>query len=195
MEKEVETASELANPEVSGGLQGFKATVYDVLGNIFGWLSTHQGLALIIILIVLVIIVWLILRAKKYRKQLANEVYLKKKEIGKKDTLIGEQENKLSNLQKKMSDQERFVSEALLKTIRTLTGYDADQLSLFFKSLAQISGNPLQMADARAITTPDSQQLEEESDDSWEENDAKKEKLATDDGPVEAADTKKTEEG
>ena len=206
MEKEVETASKMVNPELSGGLHSYKEAVYNVLGNFFGWLSTHQGLALIIILIVLGIMVWLILRTKKYRKQFDNEVYFKKKEIGKKDALIEEQENKLTNLQKKLSDQQGVVSEALLRTIRTLTGYDADQLPIFFKSLTQISGNPLQMADSRAITTPKSQLLEGESDDSSgindakdeiasgddssEENDAIKEKLASDDSPEEAVETK-----
>jgi hypothetical protein len=166
MEKEVETASKMVNPELSCGLHSYKESVYNGLGNFFGWLSTHQGLALIMILIVLGIMVWLILRTKKYRRQFDNEVYFKKKEIGKKDALIEEQENKLTNLQKKLSDQQGAVSEALLTTIRTLTGYDADQLPIFFKSLTQISGNPLQMADPRAITTPKSQLLEGESDDS-----------------------------
>jgi hypothetical protein len=169
-----------------------KEAVYNVLGNLFGWLSTHQGFALIIILIVLGIMVWLILRAKKYRKQFENEVYINKKEIGKKDALIEEQENKLTNLQKKMSDQQKVVNEAMLGTIRNLTGYDAEQLPVFFKSLTQMSGNPLQMADAQAIITPKSQLLEGESDDSSGENDAKKEKLASEDSPEEAEETKQT---
>lgn len=173
MEKEVETASKMVNPELSGGLHSYKEAVYNGLGNFFDWLSTHQGLALIMILIVLGIMVWLILRTKKYRRQFDNEVYFKKKEIGKKDALIEEQENKLTNLQKKLSDQQGAVSEALLTTIRTLTGYDADQLPIFFKSLTQISGNPLQMADPRAITTPKSQLLEGESDDSSGINNSK----------------------
>ncbi len=210
MEKEVATAGEMANPELSGGLNSYKEAVYNVLENFFGWLSTHQGLALIIILIVLGIMVWLILRAKKYRKQFKNEVYSKKKEIGKKDTLIEEQEKKLTALQKKLSDQQGVVSEALMRTIRSLTGYDADQLKIFFKFLTQISGNPLQIADTQANTIPESQGSEEESGDSPEEspeeNDTKeriasgddssekydaKEKLASDDGPKEAAETKK----
>ena len=181
MEKEVKTASEMVNPEISGGLHGFKEAVYNALGNFFGWLSTHQGLALIIILIVLAIIVWLILRAKKYRKQFENEVYLKKKELGKKDALIEKQENELTNLQKKMSDQQGVVSEALLGTISTLTGYDADQLPNFFKSLTQISGNPLQMADPRDITTPESQLIEGESDDSSGINDSKEKFVSNED--------------
>jgi uncharacterized membrane protein len=206
MEKEVETASEMVNPELSGGFYSYKEAVYNVLGNFFGWFSTHQGLALIIILIVLGIMVWLILRAKKYRKQFENEVYIKKKEIGKKDAFIEEQENKLTDLQKKMSDQQGIVSEALLRTIRTLTGYDADQLQIFFKSLTQIGGNPLKMADTRAITTPKSQWLEGENDDSLgikdlkeksvsnkyfsEKNDAKEE-IASGDDSSEENDTKK----
>lgn len=166
MEKEAETASKMVNPELSGGLHSYKEAVYNGLGNFFGWLSTHQGLALIMILIVLGIMVWLILRTKKYRRQFDNEVYFKKKEIGKKDALIEKQENKLTDLQKKLSDQQGVVSEALLRTIRTLTGYDADQLPIFFKFLTQISGNPLQMAEPGAINTSESQLLEGESDDS-----------------------------
>ena len=173
MEKEVATASEIANPEASAGLQGYKETVYNVLGDIFSWLSAHQGIALIVILIVLGIIIWLILRAKKYRRQFENEVYIKKKEIGKKDALIEEQATKLNNLQKKLADQQGVVSEALLSTISTLTGYDADQLPIFFKSLAQIGGNPLRIADSRAIATVDGPQEEGERDDSSGMNDAR----------------------
>ena len=66
MEKKVETASEIVNSESSGGFHGFKEAVYNILGDIFGWLSTHQSLAIVIILIVLGIIVWLLLRAKKF---------------------------------------------------------------------------------------------------------------------------------
>ena len=207
MEKEVETAGKIVNSESSGGLHSFKETVYNILGDFFGWLSTHQSLAIVIILIVLGIIIWLLLRAKKYHRQFENEVYIKKKEMEKKEALIEEQEKKLADLKKKLSDQRSVVSEALLETIRTLTGYDADQLPVFFKSLTQITRNPLQMADPRAITTPKSQRLEGESDDSSgindlkeefvsngdisEKNDAKKEKLASDDGPDEAAEIKK----
>ena len=171
-----------------------KEAVYNVLGNFFGWLSTHPGLALIIILIVLGIMVWFILRAKKYRKQFENEVYIKKKEIGKKDALIEEQENKLTNLQKELSNQQKVVSEALLRTIRTLTGYDAEQLPIFFKSLTQISGNPLQIADNQATTIPESQLLEEKSDDSTEGNDAK-EKITPDAAPEEVVEINKNGEG
>ena len=88
-----------------------------------------------------------------------------------------------------MSDQQTVVSEALLRTIRTITGYDADQLPIFFKSLTQISGNPLQLADSQAITTSESQLLEGESDDSSVTNDSK-EKLASDTESVEISDAK-----
>jgi uncharacterized membrane protein len=189
MEKEVETANEMVNSEISGGWHSFKGAVYDFLGNFFGWLSTHQVFALILILIVLGIIVWLILRAKKYRIQFKNEAYMKKKEIEKKDALIEEQENKLSNLQKRLSDQQTVVSEALLRTIRTITGYDADQLPVFFKSLTEISGNPLQMADSQAITTPESQLPEREIDESSGTNDSK-EKLVPDIESLEKSDAK-----
>jgi len=192
MGKEVETASEMVNPELSGGLHSYKEAVYNALGNFFGWLSTHQGLALIIILIVLGIMVWLILRAKKYRKQFENEVYIKKKEIGKKDELIGEQENKLTNLQKKLSDQQGVVSEALHRTIMTITGYDNDQLKVFFKFLTEISGNPLQIADTQANTTPESQQIEAEGDEPAAENDIEQEK-APDTGQEEVVEANKRE--
>ncbi len=164
MEKEVGTASEMVKLEVSGGFQGFKETVFNALGNFFGWLSTHQGPGLILILIVLVIILWLIMRIRKYRIQVKNEIYLKKKEIGKKDAVIEEQGNKLAALQKKLSDQQAVASGAMLKTLSTLTGYDADQLPIFFKSLSQISENPLQMADPRAIPAPESRLLEAQND-------------------------------
>ena len=54
----------------TAGFNNFKETVYNVLANFFNWLSTHQGLGLIMILIVLGIIIWLILRAIKTSKQL-----------------------------------------------------------------------------------------------------------------------------
>ena len=101
MAKEVETAGELANPEVSGGLQGTKEAVYNFLGNFFEWLSTHQTVTILLIIIVLGVIFWLMLRAQKFRKQAKNEAYLKKKEIEKKDALIKDLETKLTNLQKK----------------------------------------------------------------------------------------------
>ena len=88
MEKELETANEIVRAESSGGFNNFKETIYNVLGNFFGWFSTHQGLALIIILVVLGIIIWLILSARKYRKQIEKNVASKNKEIGKKDALI-----------------------------------------------------------------------------------------------------------
>ena len=102
MAKEVETVSQVVNSELSGGSHSFKETVYNFLGNFFEWLSTHQGVAIVLIILVLGIVGWLMFRAKKFRRQAENEVYLKKKEIGKKDALIEEQENKLTKLQKKM---------------------------------------------------------------------------------------------
>ena len=169
-----------------------KEAVYNVLGNFFGWLSTHPGLALIIILIVLGIMVWFILRAKKYRKQFKNEVYIKKKEIGKKDALIEEQENELTNLQKKLSNQQAVVGEALLGTIMSLTGYNLDQLRIFVKFLTGIGGNPLLIADTQASTISESPQLEKESGDSTEEND-RDEKTAPSTGPEEDVEADKDE--
>ncbi len=164
MEKEVGTASEMIKLEVSGGFQGFKETVFNTLGNFFGWLSTHQAVGLILILVVLGIILWLIMRVRKYRIQVKNEIYIKKKEIDKKDAHIGELEKNLAALQKKLSDQQAVASGAMLKTLSTLTGYDAEQLPIFFKCLSQISENPLQIADPRAIPAPESQLLEAQSD-------------------------------
>ena len=177
----------------TAGFSNFKETVYNVLANFFNWLSTHQGLGIIIILIVLGIIIWLILRAKKIGKQLEEKVSNKNKEIGKKDAQIEEQKNKLSALQKELSDQKSVVSEALLRTLKTLTGYDTDQLKIFFKFLTEISGNPLQIADTQTNTLPKSQRLEEESDDSTEENDAK-EKIAAGTGPEDVVETNKSGE-
>jgi len=173
MEKKVETAGDMLNPEVSGGLQSYKEAVYNFLGNFFGWLSTHQGIAIVLILIVLGVIVWLILRAKKFRRQFDDEVYTNKKEIGKKDAHIEEQAKKLTHLQKKLADQQGVVCEALLRTLSTLTGYSTDQLPIFFRSLAQISANPLQKAEHQAITVPVDQHIEEERHDPIGVNDAK----------------------
>ena len=114
-------------------------------------------------------------------------------EMGEKDALIEEQKNKLVVLQKKLSDQQGVVSEALLRTITTLTGYDIDQLQIFFKFLTEISGNPLQIADTQANTMPKSQGLEEESDGSTEGNDAK-EKIAPGTGPEEVVEANKSGE-
>ena len=173
MGKEVGTANEMAASDISGGLHNLKEAVYNFLGNFFNWLSTHQGLALIIVLIVLVIVIWLILRHRKYGKQLEEKVSGKNIEIDKKDALIEEQKNKLEVLQKELSDQHKVVSEALLGTLMTLTGYDIDQLKIFFKFLTETSGNPLQIADTQANTAPKSQEREKESDVSPEEKDAK----------------------
>ena len=190
MEKELGTANEMATADLSGGFYNLKEAVYNFLGNFFSWLSTHQGLVLIFMIGVLGIMIWVILRVRKHGKQLEGEVSSKKTEIGEKDALIEEQKTKLEVLQKKLSDQQRVVSEALLSTIKTLTGYDEDQLQIFFKFLTEISGNPLQIADTQANTMPKSQLLEEESDDSTEENDAK-EKIATGTGSEEVIEVKK----
>jgi|GEM_PF-109671 len=173
MEKELGTAGETVTGDLNGGLSNYKETVYNILGDFLSWLSTHQGLALIIILIVLGIMAWFILNARKNRKQIKNIEYSKNKEIEKKDALFEEQKNELIALQKKMSDQQGVVSGALLKTIMTLTGYNTDQLQIFFKFLTQISGNPLQIADTQANAMPKSQWLVEEGDDSTEGNDVK----------------------
>jgi len=191
MGKELGTANEMVTADLSGRFYNLKEAVYNFLGNFFSWLSTHQGLALIIILSVLGILTWFILRVRKSGKQLEKKVSSKNIEIGKKDALIEEQKNKLADLQKKMSDQQGVVSEALLRTIMTLTGYDINQLPIFFKFLTEISGNPLQIADTQTNTMPKSQGLEEESDDSTEENDAK-EKIAPDTGPEEVVEANKS---
>ncbi len=195
MGKELGTATDMVTADLSGGFYNLKETVYNFLGNFFSWLSTHQGLALIFILCVLGIMTWFILRVRKYGKQLDEKVSSKNIEIGKKDALIEEHKNKLEALQKKMSDQQGVVGEALTRTLTTVTGYDLDQLKLFFKFLTRISGNPLQIADRQAITMPKSRQLDKEkvSDDSTEENDAK-EKIASDTGPKEVVKSDKSEE-
>ena len=193
MEKELGTASEMVTADLSGRFYNLKEAVYNFLGNFFSWLSTHQGLALIIILSVLGIMTWFILRVRKSGKQLEKKVSSKNIEMGEKDALIEEQKNKLVVLQKKLSDQQGVVSEALLRTITTLTGYDIDQLQIFFKFLTEISGNPLQIADTQANTMPKSQGLEEESDGSTEGNDAK-EKIAPGTGPEEVVEANKSGE-
>ena len=193
MGKELGAAGEMVAAEASAGFSNFKETVYNALANFFNWLSTHQALGLIIILIVLAIIIWLILRAKKISKQLEEKVSNQNKEIGKKDAQIAEQKNKLSALQKELSDQKTVVSEALLRTLKTLTGYDSDQLKIFFKFLTEISGNPLQLADTQVSTEPKTQQLEEKSDDSSEENEAT-EKIAAGTGPADVVETNKSGE-
>jgi hypothetical protein len=191
MDKELGTASEMVTADLSGFFYNLKETVYNFLGFFFSWLSTHQGLALIFILSVLGIVTWFILRVRKKGKQLEEKVSSKNIEIGKKDALIEEQKNKLVVLQEKLSDQQGVVSEALLRTIKTLTGYDNDQLPLFFKFLTEISGNPLKMADTQANPMPSSQRLEEDSDDSNEENEAK-EKIASGTGPEEVIEANKS---
>ena len=194
MEKEVGTAKEVVTAEMSGGINNMKEAVFNFLGNIFSWLSTHQGVALIIIVIALGIIIWLIVRSKKYRKQIETKVTTQKTEIDKKDKLIEEQKNQLMALQKKLSDQQTVVSQALLGTLSTLTGYDTDQLPIFFKSLTQFSGNPLQITENQVDTPPDSQSLLEDSDDSEEANDDK-EKIVPTTSPEEDLDPNKSKNG
>ena len=46
MAKELGTASDVATADLSGGFSSFKTTVYNFIENFFGWLSTHQSLAL-----------------------------------------------------------------------------------------------------------------------------------------------------
>ncbi len=190
MEKELGTAGETVTGDLNGGLSNYKETVYNILGDFLSWLSTHQGLVLIFMIGVLGIMIWVILRVRKHGKQLEGEVSSKKTEIGEKDALIEEQKTKLEVLQKKLSDQQRVVSKALISTIKTLTGYDKDQLQIFFKFLTEISGNPLQIADTQVNTMPKSQLLEEESDDSTEENDGN-EKIAPSTGPEEVVEADK----
>jgi len=194
MAKELGAAGEMAATDAGGGLSNAKEAVYNILGNFFSWLSTHQGLALILILIVLGIMIWFILSARKNRKQIDKIVSSKNNEIGKKDALIEGHKNELVTLQKKLSDQQGVVREALHSTIMTITGYSTDQLQIFFKFLTQISGNPLQIADNQANTIPESQLLEEESDVSTEGNDAK-EKITPDAAPEEVVEINKNGEG
>jgi uncharacterized membrane protein len=191
VEKELETANKMVTADASGGFHTYKEAVYNLLGNFFSWLSTHQGLALIIILSVLAIMIYLILRIRKYGKQIKKQAAGQKIEIGKKDDLIEEQKSKLAALQKKLSDQQGVVSEALLGTIMTLTGYNTDQLRIFFKFLTEISGNPLQIADTQANTVPESRRLEEESEDSAKENDGD-EKIAPSTVPEEVVEADKS---
>ena len=182
------TAGEIVKADVGGGFQNYKEAVYNLLGNFFTWLSTHQGLALIIIIGVFGIMAWLILRARKHGKQLEKQVSSKDIAIGKKDALIEEQKNKLAALEKKMSDQRGFIGEALLGTLMSLTGYDISQLKIFFKFLTEINGNPLQIADTQANTVPGSRRLEEERDDSTKGNEKT---IAPDSGPEEVVKAKK----
>jgi len=188
MAEESGTANETATADLSGGINDLKETVYNFLENVFTWMSTHQGLALIIIIGVFGIMAWLILRARKHGKQLEKQVSSKDIAIGKKDTLIEEQKNKLAALEKKMSDQRGFIGEALLGTLMSLTGYDISQLKIFFKFLTEINGNPLQIADTQANTVPGSRRLEEERDDSTKGNEKT---IAPDSGPEEVVKAKK----
>ena len=178
MDKKLGAAGEIVRAQASGGFHQYKEAVYNALGNVFTWLSTHQGLALIIALCILVIVIYLIIRSRNYRKKIETTVSSQKTEIGKKDALIEDQKNKLVALQTKLSDQQNVVSEALLGTLMNLTGYDLDQLRMFVKSLTETSDNPLQGEDTQAIAIPASQGLEEGGDDPAEANDGD-EKIAS----------------
>ena len=191
MEKELGTANEIVRAESSGGFNNFKETIYNVIGNSFNWLSTHQGVALILILCILALIFWLVLRAKKSAKQLEEEVSNKKIELGKKDALIDEHKNKLEALQQKMDDQQGVVGEALFRTIKTLTGYDKDQLQIFFKFLTEIKGNPLQMAHNQTNTILNSQQRIEKESKKTPEKDSGKEKGSPGTGREDVAEADK----
>ncbi len=193
MEKELEAASEVVAGDASGFFYDLKEAVYNFLEKLFSWLSTHQGLALIIILLFLIMMIWFILKIKKSNKQLEGKVSSKNVEIGEKDALIAEQKNNLEVLQKKLSDQQMVVSKALLKTMMTLTGYDIDQLQFFFKFLAGINENPLQIAAIQVNTMSKKQRLEKEGHDPAAENDAK-EKMAPDTGSEEAVEANKSGE-
>jgi hypothetical protein len=170
MDKELGNAGKVATADVSSGFDGFKEAVYNFLANLFSWLSTHQGLALIIILIVLAIILYLFLQSRKLSKQIEKIKAGHKTEIGKKEALIEEQKNKLDALQKKLSDQQTVASEAMLKTITTMTGYNIEQLQTFFKFLTGISGNPLQIAAAQASPATGNRQIEPGGEDAAQEN-------------------------
>ena len=100
MENEPGTVSEMVTAGVSEGFYSYKEAVYNLLGNFFSWLSTHQGLALIIILSVFGIMIYFSIRFRKYSKKIENKVSSQNIEIGKKDALIEEQKNKLAALQK-----------------------------------------------------------------------------------------------
>ena len=171
MQNEPGTAGEIVKAEASGGFQQYKETVYHLLENFFIWLSTHQGLALIVALIILAIVIYLIVKSKRYRKKIEAQVAAQKTEIGKKDTLISDQKNKLDALQKKLADQQNVVSESLLGTLMNLTGYNLDQLRTFVKFLTDSDENPVRREDTQALIIPANQGLEEEGENSGAGND------------------------
>ena len=191
MEKEVGTASEMATANVGGGFNNAKEAVFNFLGNVFNWLSTHQGVALIIILAILVIIIYIIVRLKKTGKQLERKVSAKDTEIGKKDALIEDQKSKLEALQRKLADQQEVVSQALLRTLMTLTGYDIGQLQIFFKFLTEIEGNPLHPVDSQPNSMPASPGPEEKADDATAELDPR-EIIAPDAAPEKVVEPDKS---
>ena len=188
MQKELEAAAEIIKADASGGFNQYKETIYKMLEKVFTWLSTHQGPALIIALGILAIVIYLIVKSKIYRKKMETKVSSQKTEIGKKDALIKEQKNKLVALEKKLSDQQNVVSEALLGTLMNLTGFSLDQLRTFVKFLTETSGNPPQFEDTQAHSIPESQGVEEERDDSAGENDRNEK-----DTPEEAAAADKSD--
>ena len=89
MGKELDTAGKVVKAELGGGFSNIKETVYNFLANCFSWLSTHQGVALIIILCVLALVIWYVLRVRNYRKQLEEKVKSKSAEIDKKEAFAG----------------------------------------------------------------------------------------------------------
>ena len=192
MAKELEVAGQLATADAGGAFTIYKEAVYNYLGKLFSWLSTHQGIALIIILVLLVILIYLFIRYRKYSSRVEKDLAGKTKEIGKKDALIEEQKNKIGALQTKLSDQQTVASESMLRTIRTLTGYNSDQLKTFFKSLTEISANPLQIADPQTNTVPDERQPGEAGDD-FAEDDSGNEQTVPAAGPEKAVEADKSE--
>ncbi len=97
-------------------------------------------------------------------------------------------------MQKKLSDQQKAVSEALLETITSLTGYNINQLQTFFKFLTEMSGSPLQIADTQANTLSETQRLEKERDESANGNDGDEIRVQTATGSEEDVDADKDEQ-
>ena len=171
MEKELGAAGEIVKADVSAGFNQYKEAVYNALANVFTWLSTHQGLALIIALCILAIAIYLIVKSKIYRKKMEAKVSSQKTEIDKKDALIKDQKSKIVALETKLSDQQNVVSQSLLGTLMNLTGYNLDQLRTFVRFLTEIDGNPVKIEDTQMHTIPESGGFEEAGDDSVEGND------------------------
>ena len=178
-------AKEVAAANASGGFDHYKEAVFNALTNFFTWLSTHQVLAIIIIIGILAIIIYLFAKYRIYRKQTEKKLASQKNEIGKKDALIEEQKSKLVALQTKLADQQSVVSQALIGTITNLTGYSIDQLQTFFKFLTEKSGSPLQRADTQEITMSETQRFEGAGENSAAGTNGD-EKTAPSNGPEEA---------